>query len=129
MTYEKLDVVWYTVTDWPRAKAFYEKVLGFQPTFGMDEMGWQQYRVAEGSPDLAIAKAQANQAPGNGGGAIAVLAVKNIDAARTELVAKRVPCDEITTIPNVVKLCVFRDPDGNRLQLSQALTAREEIRR
>lgn len=120
MHYEKMDVVWYTVSDWRRAKAFYEGTLGFQPTFGMDEMGWQQYRVAEGSPDLAIARAQPGQAVG-AGGATAVLAVRNIDAARKELIAKRVACDDITTIPNVVKLCVFRDPDGNKLQLSQSL--------
>ena len=34
--YEKLDVVWYTVSDWQRAKDFYQNVLGFQPTFGAD---------------------------------------------------------------------------------------------
>ena len=119
--YEKLDVVWYSVSDWQRAKDFYQNVLGFQPTFGADEMDWQQYRVAEGSPDLAIARAQAGQRVTSGGGAVAVLAVKDIEAARQHLVAKKVRCEEITTIPNIVKLCVFHDPDGNRLQLSQSL--------
>jgi hypothetical protein len=69
----------------------------------------------------AIARAQPGQAVGNEGGAIAVLAVKDIEAARNELAARRVRCEHITTIPNIVKLCIFRDPDGNRLQLSQSL--------
>lgn len=119
--YEKLDVVWFYVSDWGRAKKFYQEALGLTPTFGMDQMGWQQYAVAPGSPDLAIARADNGQATGPGGGAIAVLAVKDIEAARKRLVANEVRCDEVSDIPNVVRLCTFYDPDGNRLQLSQAL--------
>ena len=119
--YEKVDVVWYTVTDWPRAKKFYEEALGLTPTFGMDQMGWQQYAVAPGSPDLAIGRAQPGQSTGAGGGAIAVLAVKDIEAARKRLIGNKVRCDEVMEIPNTVRLCMFYDPDGNRLQLSQAV--------
>lgn len=121
--YEKLDVVWYTVTDWQRAKTFYMEALGLRPTFCMEEMGWQQYRVAEGSPDIAISRAQPGQHVGGAGGAVAVLAVRDVEVARRRLLEKKVRCDGITTIPNVVKLCDFYDPDGNRLQLAQPLTS------
>lgn len=119
--YEKLDVVWYPVTDWQRAKSFYREALGLQPTFGSDEMGWQQYAVGEGSPDIAIARAQPGQKVTGDGGAVVVLAVIDIEAGRQRLLAKNVRCDEVTVIPNIVKLCTFYDPDGNRLQLAQPL--------
>src|SRR5262249_23567045 len=106
--YEKLDVVWFYVSDWARAKKFYEEALGLTPTFGMDQMGWQQAAVAPGSPALGIARAEtAGQTPGAGGGAIAVLAVKDIEAARKRLVANRVRCDAVSEIPNIVRLCMF----------------------
>lgn len=119
--YEKLDVVWYAVTDWQRAKSFYREALGLQPTFGADEMGWQQYAVGEGSPDIAISRAQPGQKVTGDGGAVVVLAVIDIEAGRQRLLAKNVRCDEVTVIPNTVKLCTFYDPDGNRLQLAQPL--------
>jgi len=58
---ERLDAVWYAVTDWSRAKTFYGDALRLQPTFGMEEVGWQRYRVAEGSPDVTISRVQAGQ--------------------------------------------------------------------
>jgi predicted enzyme related to lactoylglutathione lyase len=119
---ERVDVVWYPVTDWERAKRFYKDTLALKPAFGMDEMGWLEFEVGSAPTHLAISRVEPGQPTGASGGACAVIAVKDIDGVRADLVRKGVRCDDVQEIPKVVKLCSFFDPDGNRIQLAQSLS-------
>jgi len=61
-----------------------------------------------------------------GGGATVVLGVVDIDEARAELEAKQVRFDgETMTIPDMVRLATFFDPDGNTFMLAQDLQKKE----
>jgi predicted enzyme related to lactoylglutathione lyase len=118
---ERVDVVWYPVTDWDRAKRFYKDILALKPAFGMDEMGWLEFEVGSAPTHLAISRTEPGQSTAAAGGGVAVIAVKDIEGVRADLVGKGVRCDDVQVIPNVVKLCSFFDPDGNRIQLAQSL--------
>jgi predicted enzyme related to lactoylglutathione lyase len=55
-------------------------------------------------------------------GVVPVLGVKDIDAARKHLESKGVKFTGPTeTIPNLVKLATFLDPDGHRIMMYQSL--------
>jgi predicted enzyme related to lactoylglutathione lyase len=59
---------------------------------------------------------------GGEGGAVLTFGVKDIDAARKRLETADVRFDGDTqTIPDMVKLATFFDPDGNALMLFQDL--------
>lgn len=65
-----------------------------------------------------------NQDVPQGGGATNVWAVTDIDAAKAELDLHGVRQDgDIQTIPGLVRLLTFYDPDGNAMMLSQSLQA------
>ncbi|MBI3536430.1 MAG: VOC family protein [Chloroflexi bacterium] len=116
-----LNVVWYYVSDWARAKKFYGETLGLPTQFVADEVGWCEFGNHD-LPHLAISKwVDANPLPAQTGGAIATFTCDDVRAARARLIAKGVSCEEIDEIPGFVRLCTFRDPDGNRLQLAESL--------
>ncbi len=57
-----------------------------------------------------------------GGGATLVFGVADVDSARAQLEAKDVRFDgETQTIPDMVKLATFFDPDGNTFMLAEDL--------
>ncbi|AOJ05052.1 hypothetical protein WS70_25335 [Burkholderia mayonis] len=45
--------------------------------------------------------------------------VNDIDGARQQLIENKVPVDNISDVGDGVKLCFFKDPDGNLLGLRQ----------
>ena len=57
-----------------------------------------------------------------GDNSVPVFAVENVDQARALLESKDVRFDgETMTIPDMVSLATFFDPDGNKLMLFQSL--------
>jgi catechol 2,3-dioxygenase-like lactoylglutathione lyase family enzyme len=115
---QDLNLAWYNVTDWPRARRFYEATLGLPVAFALDDMGWVEY--GRGLPHLAISRwNESGPVPVNGG--VAVLTCPDVRAGIARLREKGVRCDEVQEIPNMVILGTFYDPDGNKLQLAQSL--------
>jgi len=111
-------LAWYEVTDLDKAKAFYGNVLGMEMSFEMP--GWAEFNAVKNGPAIGLALREA--VPAKGGGATVVLRVKDIQATRSELVKQGVEFEgEIEEYPGVVRLAIFRDPFGNRLQLAQEL--------
>ena len=113
----KVKVSWFGVDDFEGAKKFYGQVLGLQKTFEAQE--WAEFAGAEGEESIGIA---ANPHAGKEPGATVVLDVKDIERERKRLESAGVKFEGRTEeIPGIVRLATFRDPDGNRLQLAQAL--------
>jgi len=104
----------YPVTDLPRARTFYEGLLGLKPGAVWESEGkaWIEYDV--GPATLAITNLAAEWKPSTSGPAIA-LEVADFDAAIAALRAAgtRVLI-EPTTSP-VCRMTVVTDPDGNSL--------------
>ncbi len=111
-------LAWYEVNDLEKAKAFYGGVLGMELAFEMP--GWAEFSPVKNGPNIGLALRES--AIEQTGGATVVLRVKDIHAAKAELVEQGVQFDgEIEEYPGVVRLALFRDPFGNRLQLAQEL--------
>ncbi|HEX8999116.1 MAG TPA: glyoxalase superfamily protein [Blastocatellia bacterium] len=111
-------LAWYEVPDLDKAKAFYGGVLGMEMVFEMP--GWVELSPVKGGPNIGLALKDAPLS--SSGGATVVLKVADIHEARAELTGQGVEFEgEIEEYPGVVRLAIFRDPFGNRLQLAQEL--------
>lgn len=111
-----------TVSDFKKSVGWYKDVLGCEPVYVIDEMGWGEFTSPVGGVTFGLGTQQAGEPVATGGGATIGLNVADIVAARSELEAKGVtfdgPNDEL---PGLVILATFRDPDGNAFMLAQSL--------
>jgi predicted enzyme related to lactoylglutathione lyase len=107
------------VRDLDAAIAWYENVLGFSLLYRAEEIGWCE--MSTHMPGVNVGLSQVIEVP-QGGGATNVWAVADIETAKAELDRFDVKLDgDIQTIPGLVRLVTFYDPDGNAMMLSQTL--------
>ena len=117
----KLELVAIPVSDVDRAKAFYTDQLGFNadhdhsPT---EQIRFIQLTPPESACSIAIGRGIVDSEPGSVAGM--QLVVDDIEAARTELVARNVEVGEVQDFP-WGRFIFFADPDGNRWAVQQAL--------
>jgi CreA protein len=111
-----------TVTDFKKGVDWYTSVLGFQPLYLMEEMGWGELTSPVAGVNIGIGTAQDGGAPSGSAGATITFGVEDIDAVRAELESKGVQFDGPTyEVEGMVKLANFKDLDGNPLMLAQTL--------
>lgn len=104
------------VSDLDRAVAFYSEVLELELESRTAAMQWAKFKT--GIPGLSIGLGAGGDVEGSGTVSVN-LGVGDIDRARALLESRGVTFDGPTTsIPGVVRLADFRDPDGNRLRLA-----------
>ena len=107
-------------SDLDKAIGWYQDVLGFELLYKMDEMAWCELRSAV--PGVNVGLSQVEQVETKGG-ATMTFGVNDIDAARKQLESNDVRFDGDTmTVPGMVSLATFFDPDGNKLMLFQDLS-------
>jgi predicted enzyme related to lactoylglutathione lyase len=111
----KMILSWYNVTDLAAASKFYGDTLGLKKIFEMP--GWVEFAEGPDMPAVGL-REDAKWEPGG----TVVFRVENVDAARREMESRGVkfvgPTEEI---PGAVRLAMFTDPAGNKLQLAQPL--------
>ena len=109
-----------SVSDLDKALRWYGEVLGFEVTAKMLDMGWAELSTPTDNVILGLSQVEKVEPAG---GATVVFGVGDVDAARATLEASDVRFDgETMTIPEMVKLVTFFDPDGNKFMLAQDLT-------
>lgn len=109
--------------DLDRSLAWYQEVLGFELLYRMDAMAWAELRTAVEGVQIGLGQVEE---PHPRGGATLTWGVVDIDAARARLEEKDVRFDgETLTIPEMVRLATFFDPDGNKHMLYQDLSQGE----
>ncbi len=107
------------VTDLEKSIQWYQEVLGFQLLYKMDDMGWCELKTEVNGVNIGLSQVEK---AGGDGGATLTFGVENIDEARRQIEAKNVRFDGDTqTIPDMVKLATFYDPDDNAFMLYQDL--------
>ncbi len=107
------------VTDLDKSIQWYQDILGFEVLYKMDEMGWCEMESAVARVNIGLSQVEK---AGGEGGATLTWGVKDLDAARAQLESNDVRFDGPTqTIPGMVKLATFFDPDDNALMLFQDL--------
>ena len=108
-----------SISDLGKALKWYQEVLGFELIYKLDDMGWAE--VTSPTKNVTLGLSQVEKVE-TAGGATVVFGVVNMDEARGQLEAQDVRFDgETQTIPEMVKLATFFDPDGNKFMLSQDL--------
>lgn len=105
----------YPVTDMPRARAFYEQVLGLKSTvvFEHDGKHWIEYDIGPGT--LAISNMSAEMWKPSSDGPAVALEVADFDAAIAALKAAKVKFLLEAMDGGVCRMAVVTDPDGNSL--------------
>lgn len=105
----------YPVTDLPRARAFYEQVLGLKSTvvFEHDGKHWIEYDI--GPATLAISNMSAEQWKPSSDGPAVALEVADFDSAIAALKAAKVKFLIEPMDSGVCRMAIIADPDGNSL--------------
>ena len=120
MKFKSFSFAAYPVTDIPRARAFYEGVLGLKATsvwIGEDESFGNAFIEYDIGPDtLAIGKGAENMKPGKTGATVA-LEVEDFDAAVTELKSKKAKFLMEPYDGPVCRMILVEDPDGNQIMI------------
>lgn len=107
-------------SDLDRAVAWYQDILGLTELYRVEEMGWCELRSPVARVNVGLSEVEA---PEVRGGATLTFGVTDIDRARSRLESREVAFDgETQTIPGMVRLATFYDPDGNKLMLYQDLS-------
>jgi predicted enzyme related to lactoylglutathione lyase len=110
---ERLDLVFYWVSDMDRAVSFYRDVLGLK-LLRQENATWAEFDA--GGRRLALHSAGEGQ-PVGGGGATAVFAVKDLNRAKAELSSRGVTFAHEGDVEGYARFASFLDPEGNTVQL------------
>ncbi|MCC6321204.1 MAG: VOC family protein [Phycisphaerales bacterium] len=109
------------VKDRKRSVKWYGEVLGASLIYDVEEIGWCEVTTEVEGGKVALGFSQV-ESPKTGAGPVPVFGVKDIDAARARMEKQSVKFDGPTvTIPGMVRLATFFDPDGNAMMLHQSL--------
>ncbi len=107
------------VADRKKAAQWYQDVLGFTMLYDVADIGWCELATEIAGVNIGLSEVESAKV---GAGPVPTFGVKDIDAARKLLEKKDVRFDGDTmTIPGMVKLATFFDPDGNALMFFQDL--------
>lgn len=107
------------VSDLGKAIDWYEEVLGFSLLYRVDDIAWAELSTSVEKVNLGLSQVEEVK---QGGGVTPTFGTRDIEAAKADLDAKNVRQDgPIQTIPDMVKLLTFFDPDGNALMFYQDL--------
>jgi len=102
------------VTDMPRARAFYEGVLGLKPTMESAGGMWVEYEIGNGT--FGIGCYGEVWKPSTDGTCIA-FEVEDLDAEVAALKAKGVQFALEPMASPVCRFSILCDPDGNRIMI------------
>ncbi|MEE8106960.1 MAG: VOC family protein [Planctomycetota bacterium] len=107
------------VRDMDASLAWYRDILGFELVYRLDDMGWCELASSVARVNIGLSQVEELEVKG---GATLTFGVTDIASARQKLEAADVRFDgETMTIPEMVMLATFFDPDGNKLMLYQDL--------
>lgn len=109
----------YPVTDMPRARAFYEQVLGLKSSVVFEHEGrhWIEYDLGAGT--LAVTNMSADKWRPSSDGPCIALEVADFTAAVAHLRAAGVTFQLEPMDSGVCQLAVVADPDGNSVTIHQ----------
>ena len=108
--------VWYHVRDLAAGRAFYKERLGFEETYVDDEGSW--VKLERGGMEIGLAEGEPQEDSG-----VAHVDVRNITAVADELRNNGVEVGVVFELHGEMRLLDVFDPDGNRLQFAEELSA------
>jgi CreA protein len=116
--YSQNMVISVNVSDLDKSIEWYEKALGLELHYKLDQHGWCELATATKNVTIGLGQTEELKQ----GGVTPTFGVEDIEAARKHLESLDVKFDGDTyEIEGMVKLCTFYDPDGNPYMLAQNL--------
>ena len=109
-----MTTVWYRVRDLDQARAFYRDTLGFEEIFVDFDDGWS--RLRHGEMEIAVAEGEPAESTG-----VAHVDVADVKTDAERLRKEGVEVGVVFELHGQIRLVDVFDPDGNRIQLAQAL--------
>ncbi len=107
-------------TDMDRSIKWYGENLGFKLLYRVDDIGWCEMGTHMQGVNVGLSVVEK---PDVKGGATLTWGVNDIASARKTLESRGVKFDgETMTLPGMVMLATFFDPDGNKMMLFQDLS-------
>lgn len=117
MKFKEFSFVSYAVDDVPRARAFYEGVLGLKPINVWEGKDTAMIEYEVGPDTLAIGKGAPNFKPGKTGATVALELDGDFDAAMKKLKEKNVKFLMEKYDGSVCTMILIEDPDGNQIMI------------
>jgi predicted enzyme related to lactoylglutathione lyase len=114
-------VISVNVSDYERAKAWYQNVLGFEMSYELSDYGWCELQTPFG---FTVGLGQSEKV--TPGSVVPTLGVKDIDVAIAHLRAHDVKVEDWHEIPGMVRLSTLYDPDGTAWMVAQTLDRKDE---
>jgi len=108
--------IWYQVRDLDQARAFYTGKLGFAETYVDADGSW--VKLERGGMEIGLAEGEPQEDSG-----VAHVDVRNIKAVADELRNNGVEVGVVFELHGEMRLLDVFDPDGNRLQFAEELSA------
>ena len=105
--------VWYLVRDFDAGRDFYKRVLGFEETYVDFDDKWA--KLERGEMRIALGEGDPVEA------GVAMVDVEDVKADAERLREEGVEVGVVLELTGQMRLVDIFDPDGNRIQLSQAL--------
>src|SRR5918992_6012373 len=116
--YDQQMVISVGVSDLDKAIEWYERALGLELHYKLDQYGWCEMSTATKHVTIGLGQTEELKP----GGPTPTFGGEDIEAARKHLESLDVKFDGDTyEIEGMVKLCTFYDPDGNPYMLAQSL--------
>ena len=109
-------LVWYQVRDLASARDFYTKKLGFSETFFDQEGNWA--KLERNGTEIGLAQGEPE-----GEGGVAHVDVDDLKRLADVLRNDGVEVGVVLELHDEIRLLDVFDPDGNRLQLAEELSA------
>jgi catechol 2,3-dioxygenase-like lactoylglutathione lyase family enzyme len=108
--------VWYHVRDFDAGRAFYTGKLGFTETYVDAEGRWA--KLEREGMEIGLAEGEPQEESG-----VAHVDVDDVKAVAEELRNEGVEVGVVVELHDEMRLLDVFDPDGNRLQFAQELSA------
>ncbi len=123
MPVSHMDLSWITVSDLDKAVEFYTKTVGLKVHQSSPEFGWVELKGENGGATLGLAQSNDAELMPPGAGAIVTMTVDDIESAKAKMAEQGATMQgEIMEVPGHVRLQVFTDSDGNKMQLVEVLS-------
>ena len=107
--------VWYFVRDFDLGRDFYKRLLGFEETYVDWDDKWS--KLENGSMRIALSEGE----PAEGG--VAMVDVDDVLALADRLRDGGVEVGTVVDLAGQMRIVDVFDPDGNRIQLAQHMSA------
>ena len=107
--------VWYFVRDFDRGRDFYKRLLGFDETYVDWDDKWS--KLEHGAMKIALAEGEPSEA------GVAMVDVDDVKGKADRLREEGIDVGTVVELAGQMRLVDVFDPDGNRVQLAQHITA------